>query len=260
MPKFAANLTMMYNEVDFVSRFAEAARSGFKAVEFLFPYAYDKTQLAEECAKHQLKVVMHNFPAGDWDNGERGLTCLPDRVNEFQDAVGLGIEYAKALSCDRMHCPAGSVPREGDLEMIHQTYIDNLQYAAAQTKKAGIKLLIEPISTRSIPDFYLRYSQQAFDVIRETNSDNIFWQCDIYHLQVMEGDIATKLEKNLALLGHVQISDTPGRHEPGTGEINYPFIFAHLDKIGYQGWVGCEYKPVAGTEAGLGWIKGYLKN
>lgn len=259
MPKFAANLTLMFNEVDFLDRFEKAAKSGFRAVEILFPYPYSKDQIAEKLNQYQLKLVLHNLPAGDWDNGERGLACLPDRVNEFQASVGLGIEYAKALDCDRIHCPAGITPLKIASQKIHQTYLDNLKFAAAETKKAGIGLLIESISDRTIPGFYLQYSQQAIDIINEIGSDNIFWQYDIYHMQIMEGDLAIKLDKYLNYIGHIQIADTPGRHEPGTGEINYPFLFKHLDRLGYQGWVGCEYKPLTTTVEGLNWIKPYLE-
>ncbi|PZP55066.1 MAG: hydroxypyruvate isomerase [Azospira oryzae] len=253
MPKFAANLTMMFNEVDFLDRFAAAAKAGFRGVEYLFPYPYDKHQLKERLEQYKLTQVLHNLPAGDWGKGERGIACHPDRVAEFQEGVGKAIDYAKTLGCQQVNCLAGIAPQGVAPEKVRQTFIDNLKFAAAELKKAGIKLLIEPINTIDIPGFYLNRTQQALDIIKEVGSDNLFLQYDIYHMQIMEGDLARTMEKNLRLIAHIQLADNPGRHEPGTGEINYPFLFSHLDRIGYAGWIGCEYKPAATTEAGLGW-------
>ena len=258
MPKFAANLTMMYNEVDFLDRFEAAAKSGFKGVEYLFPYPFGKDELAERLQQHGLTQVLHNLPAGDWGAGERGIACLPDRVGEFQDGVGTAIEYAQALGCKQINCLAGISPAGVDTEAVHAAFVSNLKFAADKLKAAGIRLLIEPINTRDIPGFFLCHTQQGLDILDEVGSDNLALQYDIYHMQIMEGDLAPTIERNLARIGHMQLADNPGRHEPGTGEINYPFLFEFIDKLGYSGWIGCEYKPAAKTEDGLDWIKPYL--
>ena len=257
MPTFCANLTMLWNELDFLDRFHAAAKAGFKGVEYLFPYDYDSRRLAEELARHKLVQVLHNLPAGDWAKGDRGIACHPDRVGEFQDGVATAIQYAKALGCAQVNCLAGIAPAGVPAEKLRATLVSNLKFAAPRLKQAGIKLLIEPINTRDIPGFYLTRSGQALDIIKEVASDNLFLQYDVYHTQVMEGDLATTIERNLDLIPHVQIADNPGRHEPGTGEINYAFLFRHIDRIGYKGWVGCEYKPLTSTDAGLDWIKPY---
>lgn len=258
MPKFCANLTMLWNELDFPDRFAAAAKAGFKGVEYLFPYDYDKTRLAEKLAQHNLVQVLHNLPAGNWAKGERGIACLPDRVGEFQESVGKAIEYAQALGCKQLNCLAGLAPAGVPDEKLRATFVSNLKFAAQKLKEAGIKLLIEPINTRDMPGFYLNRTQQALGIIRDTGSDNLFVQYDIYHMQNMEGDLARTIEANLALIPHMQLADNPGRNEPGTGEINYPFLFGHIDHIGYQGWIGCEYKPRTTTDGGLGWATPYL--
>jgi len=259
MPKFCANLTMMYNEVDFLERFGAAAKAGFRGVEYLFPYPYDKNQLKEQLAKHKLTQVLHNLPAGDWGKGERGIACHPNRVSEFREGVGKAVDYATTLGCKQVNCLAGIAPEGVAADKLRETFVGNLKFAAGELKKAGIRLLIEPINTLDIPGFYLSRTQQALDIIRDVGSDNLFVQYDIYHMQIMEGDLARTMEKNLKLIAHMQLADNPGRHEPGTGEINYPFLFGHIDRIGYQGWIGCEYKPAGATEAGLGWVKPYLK-
>jgi len=259
MPKFCANLTMMYNEVDFLERFGAAAKAGFRGVEYLFPYPYDKNQLKEQLAKHKLTQVLHNLPAGDWGKGERGIACHPNRVSEFREGVGKAVDYATTLGCKQVNCLAGIAPEGVAADKLRETFVGNLKFAAGELKKAGIRLLIEPINTLDIPGFYLSRTQQALDIIRDMGSDNLFVQYDIYHMQIMEGDLARTMEKNLKLIAHMQLADNPGRHEPGTGEINYPFLFGHIDRIGYQGWIGCEYKPAGATEAGLGWVKPYLK-
>jgi hydroxypyruvate isomerase len=259
MPRFAANLTLLYNEHPFTERFAAAARAGFTAVEYLFPYDFDRHQLAELLQRHKLIQVLHNLPAGDWAGGERGIGCHPDRVGEFQDGVGKAIEYATALGCKQVNCLAGLAPAGVAPQRLHTTFVSNLKFAALKLKESGIRLLIEPInSIRDMPGFFLDHTQQALDIIAEVGSDNLFLQYDIYHMQVMEGDLAATIEKNLKLIPHMQLADNPGRHEPGTGEINYPFLFDFLDKIGYSGWIGCEYKPLTTTDAGLGWIKSYI--
>jgi hydroxypyruvate isomerase len=257
MPKLCANLTLLYNEYPFMERFAAAAKSGFKGVEYLFPYDYSKDALAEALAKNKLEQVLHNLPAGNWAAGERGIACHPSRVGEFQDGVGLAIEYARSLGCRQLNCLAGVCP-DAPEDRQRAAFVANLKFAALKLKEAGIKLLIEPINTIDIPRFYLTGSKQALEIITEVGSDNLFLQYDIYHMQVMEGDLARTIESNLALIPHMQLADNPGRNEPGTGEINYPFLFGHIDRIGYAGWIGCEYKPRSTTEAGLGWAREYL--
>ena len=258
MPKFCANLTMLYTEVDFLDRFQAAANSGFKGVEYLFPYPYSKEQLAERLDQYDLKQILHNLPAGDWAKGERGIACLPDRVGEFQDGVGRAIDYAKALGCPQVNCLAGIAPKNVTPEKLRETFVANLRFAADKLKAAGIRLLIEAINTRDIPGFYLNRTQQAVDIIEEVGSDNLWVQYDIYHMQIMEGDLAPTIERHFKRIAHLQLADNPGRNEPGTGEINYPFLFGFVDRLGYNGWIGCEYKPKTTTLEGLGWIKPYL--
>jgi hydroxypyruvate isomerase len=258
MPKFAANLTMLFNEVDFLDRFDAAAKAGFRGVEYLFPYAYDKNQLAEKLKTLKLTQVLHNLPAGDWAGGERGIACMPTRVGEFQDGVGKAIEYATALGCKQINCLAGIAPAGAAPDALRKTFVENLRFAAGKLKAAGIQLLIEPINTFDIPGFYLSRTAQALEIMNDVGSDNLFLQYDVYHMQRMEGELAASLKKNLSRIRHIQIADNPGRNEPGTGEINYPFLFRHIDQIGYDGWIGCEYKPAATTTAGLGWAAAYL--
>ena len=256
MPRFAANLTMMFTEVPFLERFELAAKAGFKAVEFLFPYAYDARELRARLEANGLALVLHNLPAGDWDAGERGIACHPDRVQEFRAGVGRAVEYALALGVPQLNCLAGKAPAIEESER-RRTFVDNLRFAAAALKQDGLRLLVEPINTFDIPGFYLSRTAQALGVLDEVGADNAFVQYDIYHMQRMEGELAATLAKNLARIGHVQLADNPGRNEPGTGEINYDFVFAHLDRIGYAGWIGCEYKPATTTAAGLGWLQRY---
>ena len=255
MPQFAANLTMLFNELPFLDRFEAAAKAGFKAVEFLFPYAYPVAELQQRLKAHGLKLVLHNLPAGDWDAGDRGLACDPQRVDEFRAGVARGIEYGTALGVPHVNCLAGKAPAGVDAATLRRTFVANLRYAAAELEKAKLKLLIEPINRFDIPGFYLNYTAQALDILDEVGADNAFVQYDIYHAQRMEGELANTLSRQLARIGHIQLADNPGRNEPGSGEINYAFLFAHIDRIGYKGWIGCEYKPAAGTEAGLGWMQ-----
>jgi hydroxypyruvate isomerase len=258
MPKFCANLSFLYSEQPFLDRFAAAAKAGFKGVEYLFPYEHPREAIVEKLQRAKLQQVLHNLPAGDWAGGERGIGCHPDRVGEFQDGVGKAIDYATALGCKQVNCLAGLTPAGVPAGRLQTTFVANLKFAAMKLKAAGIRLLIEPINTLDIPGFYLTHSRQALDLIAEVGSDNLFLQYDIYHMQIMEGDLARTMEKNLALISHMQLADNPGRNEPGTGEINYPFLFAHLDRIGYAGWIGCEYKPKTTIEAGLAWAEAYL--
>jgi hydroxypyruvate isomerase len=259
MPNFAANLSMMYTEIDFLDRFAAAAKHGFRGVEFLFPYAYKPAEIADRLRAGGLTLALHNMPPGDWDGGERGLACLPDRVGEFRDGVGTALDYVTALGGKLLHCMAGNRPDGVPEGTLRETYVANVRYAADEAKKRGVAIVLEPINTRDMPRYFLNYSRQALDLIDESGSDNLFLQYDIYHMQIMQGDLARTIEENLPRIAHMQLADNPGRHEPGTGEINYPFLFEHIDRIGYRGWIGCEYKPRAGTEAGLGWAKPYLK-
>ena len=253
MPRFAANLTMLFNEVPFLDRFERAAKAGFEAVEFLFPYAFPAAEIKQRLDANKLQLVLHNLPGGDWEGGERGIACHPDRVDEFKRGVAQAIEYAKALGAPQLNCLAGKAPAGVAAAVLRQTFVNNLRYAAAAFKPAGLKLLIEPINSFDIPGFYLNTTQQALDILAEVDAPNAFVQYDIYHAQRMEGELAATMQKHLARIGHIQLADNPGRNEPGTGEINYPFLFAHLDRIGYSGWIGCEYKPAGSTEAGLGW-------
>jgi hydroxypyruvate isomerase len=253
MPKFSANLSMLFTEAPFLDRFGLAAKAGFEAVEFLFPYAFSAQEIKQRLDAHSLKLVLHNLPAGDWDAGERGIACLPDRTDEFRSGVARAIEYATALVVPQLNCLAGKAPIGADDAVLRKTFVANLKFAAAALKKAGLKQLIEPINTYDIPGFYLNRTAQAIGILDEVGADNAFVQYDIYHAQRMEGELAATMQKHLARIGHIQLADNPGRNEPGSGEINYPFLFAHLDRIGYRGWIGCEYKPATTTEAGLGW-------
>ena len=253
MTKLAANLTMLYNEVDFLERFDAAAQSGFTGVEYLFPYAYQREQLAERLQRNRLVQVLHNLPAGDWAAGERGIACHPDRVGEFQEGVGKAIDYARTLECKQINCLSGIAPSGVDPKQVRETFVSNLRFAAGKLGAAGIKLLVEPINTFDIPGFFLSGTCQALDVIRDVGSNNLHLQYDIYHMQRMEGELASTIKSHLPQIAHLQLADNPGRNEPGTGEINYRFLFGFIDSIGYDGWIGCEYKPKAATMDGLGW-------
>ena len=259
MPKFAANLTMLYNEVDFMDRFKAAADDGFKGVEYLFPYAYPAADLAAKLKEFGLTQVLHNLPAGDWAAGERGIAVDPSRVEEFKKGVDTAIEYAKVLGTERINCLAGKVPAGVTKEQAHATFVSNLKYAADKLKAAGIPLLIEPINTFDIPGFFLNYTAQAAAIIDEVGSENLFIQYDIYHAQRMEGELANTFKKYQSRIAHVQLADNPGRNEPGTGEINYAFMFKFIDEAGFDGWIGCEYKPAGNTSAGLGWREALTK-
>jgi len=253
MPRLAANLTMLFNEVPFLDRFEAAAKAGFTAVEFLFPYEYSAADLRARLDANGLRLVLHNLPPGDWAKGERGIGCHPDRVGEFKAGVDRAIEFATVLGCPQLNCLAGIAPGGVPAEQVRATFVANLRFAADRLKAAGIRLLIEPINFYDIPGFCLNRTQQALDLIAEVGSDNLYVQYDIYHAQRMEGELANTIKANLPKIAHMQLADNPGRNEPGTGEINYRFLFGWLDAIGYDGWIGCEYKPKTTTEAGLGW-------
>ena len=255
MPKLAANLSMLFTDVDFMDRFEAAAHCGFKGVEYLFPYSRNANELVELLEKYNLKQVLFNLPAGDWHAGDRGIACDPNRVNEFREGVDLGIEYAKALGCEQCNALAGLLPQGVSLEQAHGTLVENLKYAADRMQTAGVMLVAEAINTRDMPRFFLNTSKQGFDLIKQVNSPNVAFQYDCYHMQIMEGNLTATIKDNLKNIGHIQIADTPGRHEPCTGEINYKFLLNYLDDIGYEGWVGCEYIPKGDTKNGLGWIE-----
>jgi len=256
MPKFAANLTMLFTEMPFLDRFAAAAAAGFTAVEFLFPYEYEAQQIATLLEGHRLSLVLHNLPAGNWAAGERGIACHPDRVAEFRAGVARAIAYAIPLGCPRLNCLAGILPAGVAPAEARTTLVDNLRFAAAALREAGIALVLEPVNTRDVPGFFVPTTRAALSIIDEADEDNLKLQYDIYHAQVMEGDIARSIETNLDRIGHMQLADNPGRHEPGTGELNYPYLFARIDELGYRGWIGCEYKPRTTTIAGLAWLDG----
>lgn len=258
MPKFSANLSFLYADRPFRDRFAAAAKDGFKAVEYVSPYDDRAEAIAELLQAHGLTQALFNLPAGDWDGGERGIGCLPDRVIEFQAGVMTAIRYAQALNCTKVNCLAGIAPAGVPRDELDAVLIANLKYAAPRLADAGIKLLLEPINLRDIPGFFVSTTDHAERLLDAVGSDNLLIQYDIYHTQIMQGDLIPTYARLRERIGHIQIADNPGRNEPGTGEINYGFILPELDRLGYDGWVGCEYKPKAGTTAGLGWMKPYL--
>ena len=253
MPRFAANLSMLFTELPFLDRFEAAASAGFQAVEFLFPYAYPAQEIKARLQAHGLELVLHNFPAGDWDAGERGLACLPNRVQDFRASVSLAVQYATALGATQLNCLTGKTPVGVAASLVHDTWMANLRYAASCLQADGLKLLLEPINTFDIPGFHLSRTQQAIDVLDQLGAANAFLQYDIYHAQRMEGELAATMARHLHRIAHIQVADNPGRHEPGTGEIHCAWLFKHLDQLGYSGWIGCEYKPATTTPAGLNW-------
>jgi hydroxypyruvate isomerase len=257
MPRFAANLSMMFTEVPFLERFERAARAGFRAVEVQFPYEASASEVAARLKGAGLPMVLHNLPAGDTARGERGIACDPARVEEFRQGVVRAIEYATALDVPRLNCLAGIPPAHVDEATRRRTLVANLRHAAAALKEVGKVLVVEPINTYDVPGFWLNRTEQAIGVLDEVGADNAFVQYDLYHAQRMEGELCGTLSRRLDRIGHVQIADNPGRHEPGTGEVNWAHVLGHLDRIGYAGWVGCEYKPAGVTEDGLGWMAAY---
>ena len=259
MPKFSANLSFLYQDLPFLDRFAAAARDGFGALEYLGPYVEPKEKVAETLKASGLQQALFNVPSGDWAAGERGIACLPDRVQEFRDGISTALDYATALGCRQVNVISGLVPQSADLEVLEKVLVDNLKYAAGRCADAGIRLLIEPINLRDIPGFFLSTTAHAERILDKVGSDNLYIQYDFYHMQIMQGDLMATFSRLQDRIAHVQIADNPGRNEPGTGEINYGFILSELDRLGYRGWVGCEYKPKAGTSEGLGWMKPYLR-
>lgn len=257
MLKFSANLSMLFTEYDFLDRFEAAAANGFDSVEFMFPYDYPAKQLRELMDSHNIQHTLHNLPAGNWAAGERGVACIPGREDEFRQGVTAAITYAKILGNRKINCLIGKIPKNIDPTLVERTVVENLRYAADELAKENIMLLIEPINHFDIPGFYLTGTQQALDLIKLVGSDNLFIQYDIYHMQRMEGELTQTMALHADKIGHLQIADNPGRNEPGTGEINYDFLFNVIKKSAYDGWVGCEYNPKKRTEDGLGWLKKY---
>ena len=265
MPRFAANLSMLYTELDFLDRFAVAAADGFEGVEFLFPYAFAAEQLAERLKQHGLSQVLFNAPPGDWDAGERGIACLPGREDEFRDGIERAVSYAQALACPRIHVMAGLVPQGLDRVEARQIYVQNVRHAAQRAGEHGIAIMLEPINGRDMPGYFLSRQDDAHALVAEIGEPNVQVQMDLYHCQIVEGDLAAKIRHWLPTggVGHMQIAGVPERHEPDVGEINYPYLFELIDRLGYAGWIGCEYKPArgavpGGTTDGLGWFRKQL--
>ena len=274
MPRFAANLSMMYPDLPFLDRFEAAAKDGFTAVEYLFPYAFAKEELVERLQANNLQQVLFNAPPGGtdaasidraWNGGDKGITCIPGREDEFRAGVALALDYAQALGCPRIHLMAGLLPAGVSREAAQRTYVANLRWAAAEAARHGRDVLIEPINTRDIPGFFLNRQDQAHALVAEVGASNIKVQMDLYHCQIVEGDVAMKIRQYLPTgkVGHFQIAGVPERHEPDIGEVNYPYLFGVIDEVaaqcGWDGWIGCEYKPKrggqpGGTSAGLGWF------
>ena len=255
MPKLAANLSTLFTELEFLDRFAAAAKAGFRYVEYQFPYQWKAEELAQRVRAADVQVVLHNLPAGDFAKGERGIACLPGREQEFREGIGRAIEYAKAVNCPRLNCLAGLAPADRE---HFDVLAANVRFAARELGAAGISLTLEAINTRTVPGFFLSRSAQAIDVLNAAGEGNAFLQYDFFHMQIMEGDLAKSVERLLPRIGHIQLADVPGRHEPGSGEINFDFLLRHLDALGYSGWVGCEYNPRGGTVEGLKWARPYL--
>jgi hydroxypyruvate isomerase len=259
MPLLAANLSMLFPQIPFMDRFAAAARAGFRYVEYQFPYAFGSAaEVAARARDAGLEVVLHNLPAGDAARGDRGIACLPTRVAEFRESVERGIEYARAAGCPRLNALAGVAPVDTAPELLFETLVENLRYAAGRLAAAGMTLLTEPINRRTVPDFFLGTSRQGIEAIDAAGAPNLKLQYDIFHMQIMEGDLAKTIERLLPKIGHMQLADVPDRHEPGTGEINFGFLLPHIDRLGYRGWIGCEYIPQADTLEGLRWAQPYL--
>ncbi len=259
MPRLAANVSTLFKEVGFLERFAAAASAGFQAVEYQYPYEWPAQDIARSVRDARVQVVLHNTPRGDAARGEHGTGCLPGREQRFREDLELAIEYALAVGCNNLHCTAGVPPAGADPAALHSTYVANLKYAAGRLRARGMRLLIEPLSARTVAGYFLASSSQAARVLEEVAADNAFIQYDVFHMQMTEGNLAQTIERLLPRIGHMQLADAPQRHEPGTGEINFGFLLAHIDGLGYSGWVGCEYNPRGDTLQGLQWAKPYLK-
>ena len=253
MPRFAANLSMMFNEMPFLDRFAAARKAGFEGVEFLFPYDFPAAEIRTRLHGEGLTQALFNMPPGDWANGERGLASLPGRQMEFREGVKRALDYAAALECRHVHCMAG-IPRDDVAPgTAAAMYAANLAWATEQAAPAGVKLVIEPINHRDMPGYFLHTQAQGAAVIEAIGRDRLGLQFDLYHVQITEGDISKRMEKHLPVIAHMQIADVPARNEPGTGELGWSYLFKRMDELGYDGWVGCEYRPAGETVAGLGW-------
>ena len=257
MPRFAANLSMMFNEVPFLDRFALAAKAGFKGVEFLFPYEHPAAEIAARLKDNGLQQVLFNAPAGDFAKGERGMAAIPGKQAAFRESIKLALEYATTLACPRLHIMAGLKPEGVAHDTLTAVYGASLAYAAEECTKVGVKPIIEPINHRDIPGFFLNTTDQAAAIIAAVGPEKLGMQFDLYHCQITEGDVVKRVEKHLPLIAHMQVADTPGRHEPGTGEVNWPFVFKTIDALGFRGWIGCEYRPAGETLAGLSWFAPY---
>ncbi len=254
MPRFCANLTMMFNEHPFLDRFAAAAAAGFTAVEFLFPYDHPAAEVKARLDEHGLKQVLFNMPPGDWGAGERGLASLPGRTAEFRDGVKRALDYAAVLGTKRLHCMAGLLPAGTARGTAASLYATNLAWACEQAAAAGVLVVIEPINHRDMPGFFLNTTDEAAAVVQAIGRDRLAILFDIYHCQITEGDVTSRMARLLPLIGHVQVADVPARNEPGTGELNWRYVFGRMDALGYDGWVGCEYRPAGQTVSGLGWM------
>jgi hydroxypyruvate isomerase len=255
VPKFAANLTLMFNEVPFLRRFGAAREAGFEAVEFLFPYEHAAEEIAQQLRSNRLQNVLFNMPPGDWAAGERGMASIPGREAEFRDGVARAIAYAQLLGTPHLHAMAGLLPDGADRAAHRAAFVENLRYACAEAARHGITVLIEPINMRDIPGYFLNTQADAHAIREEVGAGNLKVQMDFYHVQIVEGDIAMKLRRYLPHIGHIQIAGVPERNEPDTGEVNYGYLFRLLDQLGYEGWLGCEYRPAKDTVEGLGWMK-----
>jgi hydroxypyruvate isomerase len=260
MIKLAANVSLLWPQLPFLERFAAASKAGFKFVEYQFPYAFGSArEVADAARAAKVEVVLHNITGGDFAKGDRGIACLPDRVSEFREGVDKAIEYAKAAGCPRLNALAGIAPAGVAREKLQETLVDNLRFAAGKLKAAGLTLLIEPCNPRTIPGFFVNSSREGLAVMDAVGADNFMLQYDIFHMQIVEGDLAKTIERRLPRIGHMQLADVPDRHEPGTGEINFPWLLSKIDALGWQGWMGCEYIPAGGTDQGLKWAAPYLK-
>ncbi len=257
MPRFAANLSMMYQEYPFLDRFGAAARDGFKGVEYLFPYDFDAEAIAARLREHGLEQVLFNGPPGDWAQGERGLAAQPGREDEFRRGVETAIRYARVLGNKQIHLMAGLIGANDDRAAFRAVYVKNLAHAASEAAAHGLTIVIEPINTRNMPGYFLNRQDEAHAICREIGAANLKVQFDLYHCQIVEGDLATKLRQTLANVGHIQVASVPDRHEPDEGEVNYPYLLELIDSLGYEGWIGCEYIPRGETSAGLGWLKAW---
>ena len=257
MPKLAANISMMFTESPFMERFAAAAQAGFKAVEHLFPYDHYASDIAHALHESGLENALFNLPPGDWENGERGLAAIPGREAAFDDLVDQALDYARVIGCKRLHVMAGIKPKDSTKAACRAAYIRNIKHAANCFAPHGITALLEPINRRDIPGFYLNRQDDAIAVLKAVGAENAALQMDLYHCQIVEGDVAVKIRANIAYIGHFQIAGVPDRHEPDIGEVNYPYLFDVIDDLGYSGWVGCEYRPKGATLDGLGWAAPY---